>query len=118
LIVANTASAQKRIRSNERKRLYNQRARSRTRTAVRLAREGLSNAAAEEARKATLAATGAADKASDKTRASVDDARKNVLAAASALDRAASQGVLHKNSAARRKGRLMKKLAVLEKAKK
>lgn len=107
--MANTASAQKRIRSNERKRIRNQRTRSRTRTAVRLARSSLAGAIAEEGRKA---APGAAEKA----RVSLEDARKNVLAAASALDRAAAKGVLHKNNAARRKSRLMKKLAALEKA--
>lgn len=86
--MANTQSAQKRIRSNERKRAFNQRTRSRTRTAIRIAREALETPNAEEARKATLAAV-------------------------SALDKAAEKGVLHKNSAARRKSRLMKKLATL-----
>lgn len=116
--MANTASAQKRIRSNERKRIRNQRIRSRTRTAVRLARSGLAGMTAEESRKAALTATVAADKAADKSQALLEDARKNVLAAVSALDRAVTKGVLHKNSAARRKSRLMKRLATLEKAKK
>jgi small subunit ribosomal protein S20 len=35
--------------------------------------------------------------------------------AASALDKASSQGVLHRKNASRRKGRLMKRLAKLEK---
>ncbi len=79
--MANTASAIKRIRSNNRKRVFNKITRSRTRGAVRLARE----AAPEEAKAATLAAI-------------------------SALDVAARKGVIHPNNAARRKSRLMKKL--------
>lgn len=79
--MANTASALKRIRSNNRKRLRNKITRSSTRTSVRAARD----AAPEEAKAATLAAI-------------------------SALDRAAQQGVIHPNNAARRKSRLMKKL--------
>jgi small subunit ribosomal protein S20 len=79
--LANTASALKRIRSNNRKRLRNKITRSSTRTAVRAARE----ATPEEAKAATLAAV-------------------------SALDRAAQKGVIHPNNAARRKSRLMKKL--------
>ncbi|MBA3072560.1 MAG: 30S ribosomal protein S20 [Anaerolineae bacterium] len=38
-------------------------------------------------------------------------AKAATLAAISALDKAAQKGVLHKNNAARRKGRLMKLLA-------
>jgi len=113
--VANTASAQKRIRSNERKRIRNQRTRSRTRTAVRLARDELASVSLEEARKAASAVSTMPDKAADEPRPSLEEARRKVLAAASALDRAAAKGVFHKNSAARRKGRLMKRLALLEK---
>ncbi len=91
--MANTASAQKRIRSNERKRVRNKITRTRTRGAVRIAREGLAGTDLAQAKAATVAAV-------------------------SALDKAAEKGVLHKNSAARRKGRLMKKLAALEQAKK
>jgi small subunit ribosomal protein S20 len=83
--LANTASALKRIRSNNRKRLRNRIVRTRTRTAIRAARE----ATPEEARAATLAAI-------------------------SALDRAAQKGVIHRNNAARRKSRLMKYLAQVE----
>jgi small subunit ribosomal protein S20 len=79
--LANTASAIKRVRSNNRKRIRNKITRSRTRTAVRAARE----ATPEEAKAATLAAI-------------------------SALDRAAQKGVIHPNNAARRKSRLMKRL--------
>jgi small subunit ribosomal protein S20 len=40
-----------------------------------------------------------------------DDATQIGLGAISALDRAAAKGVLHRNNAARRKSRLMKRLA-------
>ena len=80
--MANTASAIKRVRSNNRKRIRNKLTRSSTRTAVRAAREA---STPEEAKAATLAAI-------------------------AALDRAATKGVIHPNNAARRKSRLMKKL--------
>lgn len=79
--MANTASAIKRIRSNNRKRVFNKITRTHTRSAVRAARE----ATPEEAKAATMAAI-------------------------SALDVAARKGVIHPNNAARRKSRLMKKL--------
>ncbi len=87
--MANTASAQKRIRSNARKAMVNKMRKSRIQSAVRAAREGLASKDQAEAKKVTLAAI-------------------------SELDRAAAKGVLHKNNASRRKGRLMKKLAALE----
>ena len=46
----------------------------------------------------------------------VDAARAATIQAASSLDKAAQKGVLHKNNASRRKGRLMKQLAALESA--
>ena len=79
--MANTASAIKRVRSNNRKRVYNKITRTQTRSAVRAARE----ATPEEVKAATMAAI-------------------------SALDVAARKGVIHPNNAARRKSRLMKKL--------
>jgi|KBSMisStaDraftv2_1062788.scaffolds.fasta_scaffold1503100_1 small subunit ribosomal protein S20 len=81
IALANTASALKRIRSNNRKRVRNKIVRTSTRTAVRAARE-----------------------------ASPEDIRAATLAAISALDNAAAKGVIHRNNAARRKGRLMKRL--------
>jgi small subunit ribosomal protein S20 len=84
--MANTASAQKRIRSNERKRVRNKITRTRARTAVKLAVESVSGTDIAAARTATQVAI-------------------------SELDRAAEKGVIHKNNAARRKSRLMKKLA-------
>ena len=86
--MANTSSAQKRIRSNERKRVVNQRTRSKTRTVIRDAREALD---------------------------SKTDAKAAVLLAISELDKAAAKGVIHKRNAARRKGRLMKQLATTTK---
>lgn len=82
--MANTSSAIKRIRSSARKRQRNILVRSSVRTA---------------AKKATVAARSAAP-----------DSAVVVKRAVSELDRAVSKGVMHKNSAARRKARLMKKL--------
>ncbi len=90
--MANTASAIKRVRSNERKRLHNRNRRSTVRTHVASA-----NSAIQLKR---------------------DDAHAATLAAISALDKAAQKGVIHKKNAARRKGRLMKKLATIKGKKK
>ena len=89
--MANTASAIKRVRSNSRKRLRNRIIRVRTRSAVRAAREAVA-----------------------KTN-NADEARQATLQAVSALDKAAEKGIIHKNNASRRKSRLMKKLAALQK---
>jgi small subunit ribosomal protein S20 len=43
------------------------------------------------------------------------ESREAVLQAVRELDKAAQKGVIHKNNAARRKSRLMKRLAALEK---
>lgn len=83
--MANHKSALKRIRSNERKRIRNRLVRNRTRTFVKKAQAEISTGAAPDAREATLAAI-------------------------RELDKAVSKGVLHKNTAARRKSRLMKQL--------
>jgi small subunit ribosomal protein S20 len=88
--LANLASAIKRIRQNEKRRLRNRVHRNRARTFVKKARLAIENGEAEDARTATLEAI-------------------------KALDRAAEKGVIHKNNAARRKSRLMKHLATLEK---
>jgi small subunit ribosomal protein S20 len=45
----------------------------------------------------------------------LDEARETTLKAVKALDKAAEKGVIHKNNASRRKSRLMKQLAALEK---
>jgi small subunit ribosomal protein S20 len=88
--LANIKSQIKRNKQNEKRRLRNRVYRGSARVAVRAARTMLESGAGEESKAA-------------------------VLAAISALDRAAEKGVIHKNNASRRKGRLMKRLAALEK---
>lgn len=85
--MANIQSQIKRNKQNEKRRLKNRNVRGAARTAVNQARASLEKNAPET--------------------------REAVLKAISALDKAAEKGVLHKNAAARRKGRLMKKLAAL-----
>ncbi len=56
-----------------------------------------------------------------KTRTDIDsgqlsDAQSEIRSAMSALDKAANKKVIHRNAAARRKSRLMKRLAKAEKA--
>lgn len=80
----NTASAKKRMRQEEKRRLHNRSVKSEVKTQISKARYAI--------------ATGAAD------------AETAVRLAASELDRAAKKGVLHRNNAARRKSRLMKQL--------
>jgi small subunit ribosomal protein S20 len=83
--LANTRSAQKQVRVAQRRRLRNQSVRSQAKTLVHKA-EG-------------LIASG-----------ELESAGSGVPAAISSLDKAAEKGVIHKNNAARRKSRLMKKL--------
>jgi small subunit ribosomal protein S20 len=87
--LANIKSQIKRNKQNEKRRLRNRVVRGSARVAVREARSAIN---------------------SD----SVPEAKAAVLEAISALDKAAEKGVIHKNNAARRKGRLMKRLAALE----
>lgn len=88
--MANIKSQIKRNKQNEKRRLRNRVYRGSARIAVRDARSAMTSGDAEEAKTA-------------------------VLQAISALDKAAEKGVIHKNNASRRKGRLMKRLAALEK---
>ncbi len=88
--MANTKSAIKRIKQNHKRRLRNRLFTGRARTFVKDAREEIGTGNLEEARAATLQAV-------------------------IALDKAAEKGIIHKNNAARRKSRLMKRLAALEK---
>lgn len=88
--MANIKSAIKRNKQNEKRRLRNRIYRGRARTFVKDARESIAAGTLEEARAATLKAV-------------------------SALDKAAEKGTVHRNNAARRKSRLMKRLAELEK---
>jgi small subunit ribosomal protein S20 len=83
--LANIKSQIKRNRQNESRRLRNRNIRGAARTAVAQAR-----AALEE---------------------NTPETKEAILKAISMLDKAAEKGVVHKNNAARRKGRLMKKLA-------
>ena len=61
---------------------------------------------------------GAARTAVNQARAAYDtnepETKAAIMKAISALDKAAEKGIIHKNNAARRKGRLMKKLASFE----
>ena len=86
--MANIKSQIKRNRQNEKRRVRNRNFRGYARTAVNQARTAFSENAPET--------------------------KEAVLKAISALDQAAERGVIHKNNAARRKGRLMKKLASFE----
>jgi small subunit ribosomal protein S20 len=81
--LANTKSAKKRIRSNERKHERNTMYRSRVKTAVKKAEQSIFSGTPDEA---------------------------VIREAISTLDKAAVKGIIHKNNAARRKSRLMKKL--------
>lgn len=80
--MANTKSARKRIRTNERKHVRNMMYRSRAKTMIKKAEQTiLQGEPSEEA----------------------------VREAIKTLDKAAVKGIIHKNNAARRKSRLMKK---------
>jgi small subunit ribosomal protein S20 len=83
--LANIKSQIKRNRQNEKRRLNNRSVRGAARTAVNQARAAFE--------------------------AEVPETKEAVLKAISALDKAAEKGVIHKNNAARRKSRLMKRLA-------
>ncbi|MGH7307159.1 MAG: 30S ribosomal protein S20 [Candidatus Rokuibacteriota bacterium] len=85
--MANTKSALKRIRQNEKRRARNRTERSRVRTAVKLARAAVVEGGA--------------------------DARMTALAAIRALDKAVSKGIVHRNTAARKKSALARRLARL-----
>jgi small subunit ribosomal protein S20 len=83
--LANIKQQIKRNRQNETRRLNNRNVRGSARTAVNQARALFEEGAPET--------------------------KEAFLKAISAIDKAAEKGVIHKNNAARRKGRLMKKLA-------
>lgn len=90
--MANTRSARKRIRANERKHVRNRAVKSAVRTQV------------TKARRTLLSPVEGVD---------VADALR---AAVSALDRAAEKGILHPNNARRRKSRLATMAASLQRA--
>jgi small subunit ribosomal protein S20 len=80
--VANTKSAVKRIRQNERRRVRNRAVRSQVRSALKEAR----------------AAQG-------------PEQRSSIAEAIRALDKAVTKGVIHRNTAARKKSALARRLA-------
>lgn len=90
--LANIKSAIKRNKQNEKRRVRNRVFRGRARTYVKKAITAMDNKEFDSAREATAEAI-------------------------SALDKAAEKGVLHKNNVARRKSRLMRRLAKLEQLK-
>ncbi len=83
--MANTSSARKRIKQNEKRRLRNRALRSAIRSAVKTAR---------------AAVAGKAPKAAEDVHAAIRE-----------LDRAVSRGVIHRNTAARKKSSLARSLA-------
>ncbi|HEY8285006.1 MAG TPA: 30S ribosomal protein S20 [Chloroflexota bacterium] len=85
----NIKSAIKRVKVAEKKRVRNRAVKSSVRTFVKNAEKSI-----------TLPSSG------------VEATQESVARALKALDSAASKGILHKNNAARRKSRLMKKLNV------
>ena len=86
----NLKSQIKRNRQNEKRRLRNRKYHGASRKAVKEARLAIEAGDVEQAREATMVAV-------------------------KQLDKAAQKGVIHQKNASRRKGRLMKKLAELEK---
>jgi small subunit ribosomal protein S20 len=92
--MANTNSAKKAIRVQERRRRRNQRVMSMVKTAQKFALARLNS------------------------QASPEEAKQVVLHAISQLDKALAKGVIHRNKAARRKSRLTKKLNLLLSGKK
>lgn len=83
--MANTRSAKKRIRQNEKRRLRNRSVRSAVRGSVKNAREALGGKAA--------------------------DSGAVVREAIRAIDRAVTKGIIHRNTAARRKSALARKVS-------
>ena len=86
--MANSRSAKKRVRSSERKRIVNQIAKTKFRTAVK---------------KAILSAESG----------ETEDLSSKISEAFSKIDKAAKIGAIHKNQASRRKSRLIKKIRAL-----
>ena len=85
--MANIRSARKRMRQNEKRRLRNRMIRSRVATAVKAAQAALSQ--------------------------KPDEAKAPAAAAIRALDKALTKGIFHKNTVARKKSALARRLAGL-----
>jgi small subunit ribosomal protein S20 len=88
--LANIKSAIKRNKQNEKRRVRNRVYRGGARTYVKKARTSLQGK-------------------------DLNVAQQDTIQAISALDKAAEKGAIHKNNAARRKSRLMKRLAAMQK---
>jgi small subunit ribosomal protein S20 len=88
--LANIKSQIKRNKQNEKRRVRNRVYAGRARTFIKKAQQAIADGSQEQAAEATRLAI-------------------------SALDKAAEKGILHKNNVARRKSRLMKRLAASEK---
>ena len=86
--MANIKSQIKRIKTNEKRRLRNKAVRSELRTRVKVA--------------VNAAGTGA------------ENSAESLRLAIKRIDKAAAAGVIHKNQAARRKSRLVKRVAALQ----
>ena len=86
--MANTRSAEKRMRQSEKRRVRNAGIRSGVRTAVKSVRSAIESG-------------------------SVDEARVQWSRTIKVLDKAATKGVVHKNAVARRKSRLTRQLNAL-----
>ena len=86
--MANIKSAIKRIRTSERRRVRNAAVRSTVRTSVKSTRTAIEGGQA-------------------------DQARESLLRTIQVLDKAATKGVIHKNTAARKKSRLTRQLNAL-----
>jgi small subunit ribosomal protein S20 len=86
--MANTRSAQKRMRQSEKRRVRNAGIRSTVRTAVKSVRSAIDSGAAA-------------------------DARTQLSRTIRTLDKAVTKGILHRNAAARRKSRLTRQLNAL-----
>lgn len=90
----NKAAAAKYLRASQRRRMRNKPVRTYARTTVRAALDAIEDAA--EARE-------------DGADADWNQAEERIRQAVSALDRAAQKGVMHANTAARRKSRLLRR---------
>jgi small subunit ribosomal protein S20 len=86
--VANTRSARKRIKQNERRRLRNRAIRSQVRSAVKDARAAEPTPGAQ--------------------------ARDTIREAIRTIDKAVSRGILHRNTAARKKSALARRLVLVK----
>tara|TARA_B100000945_G_C20383293_1_gene598373 strand:+ start:696 stop:968 length:273 start_codon:yes stop_codon:yes gene_type:complete len=88
--LANIKSAEKRIRADKRKAERNRSIKSGLHTSIKKARNSIEGSGVEKA-------------------------TEDVAKAIRAIDKAQSKGIIHRNNAARRKSRLMKKLADTDK---